>query len=72
MGLTKDLQRQNASEAQVVSTAVQPVSSGGYNTQNVPQLASQQPPPMSVQEVQHVRQVAQQSSMETSYLQAIC
>lgn len=69
MGLTKDLQKQNAGEAQVVSSATQPVAVGGYNAQNIPQLAGQQPAPMSVQEVQHVRQVAQQANMETNYLQ---
>lgn len=72
MGLTKQLQKENANEAQVLSTAVQPVADGGYNAQNVPALAQaqQQLPPMSVQEVQHVREVAQQSNMQTNYIQS--
>lgn len=70
MGLTKQLQKENATEAQVVNSATQPVAVGGYNSQNIPQLATQQPAPMSVQEVQHVRIVAQQANNETNYLQS--
>lgn len=70
MGLTKDLQKQNLIESQVVNSAIQPVSVGGYNTQNIPQLSSTQLSPMSFQEVQHVRQITHEANMETTNLQS--
>lgn len=69
MGLTTNLKKENESEARVVNSATVHVAVGGYNTQNIPQLVGHRPAPMNEQEIQHVRYVTEQASIETNNLQ---
>jgi len=69
MGLTTNLKKENESEARVVNSAKVHVAVGGYNTENIPQLAGQKPAPMTDQEIQNVRYVAEQANIETTNLQ---
>jgi len=69
MGLTKDLKKQNATESQILATAKHSISEDGYNVNNIPQLSNQQPSLMTIEERNHIHQVAIASNNETTYLQ---
>ena len=71
MGLTKQLQKENTGEAQILNSATLPIADGGYNSQNIPALASQQVAPLNSQELQHIRTVTQNAYNESNYLQSL-
>jgi hypothetical protein len=70
MGLGNKLKKDNNAEVATLASAHQPVSVGGYNATNVPALASQRPAPMSIQEIQRVRQLAYDANAESYSRQA--